>query len=156
MFANTMPTWDTVSASMAECYITIDGRRYSFANAISLKAKVEKVKVEVPILGRLTKGQKATGWKGTGNATFHFNASTLRMVMMKYMETGIDTYFSILVANEDPTSKVGRQEVILTDCNLNSMDLAAFDASGEILEEECDFTFEGSEMPRQFKPLPLG
>ena len=43
--------------------------------AINLEAKFEKNKTEVPILGKTGKGNKATGWKGTGSATFHYNTS---------------------------------------------------------------------------------
>ena len=31
---------DTVSAALAECYVTIDGNRYCFMQAINLEAKV--------------------------------------------------------------------------------------------------------------------
>ena len=43
---------DTVSAKLAECYVTVDGNRYNFMQAIKLEAKVEKTKTEVPILGK--------------------------------------------------------------------------------------------------------
>lgn len=69
---------DTVSAALAECYITIDGNRYCFMQAINLEAKVEKIKSEVPILGKPGRGNKAAGWKGTGSATFHYNTSVLK------------------------------------------------------------------------------
>lgn len=66
---------DTLSAALAECYITIGSRRYNFMQAINLEAKFEKNKTEVPILGKTGKGNRATGWKGTGSATFHYNTS---------------------------------------------------------------------------------
>lgn len=53
---------DTVSAKLAECYVTVDGNRYNFMQAIKLEAKVEKTKTEVPILGKTGKGNKSTGW----------------------------------------------------------------------------------------------
>ena len=75
---------DTISASLAECFITIDGNRYNFMQAINLEAKVEKTKSEVPILGKTGKGNKSTGWKGTGSATFHYNTSIFRKILEKY------------------------------------------------------------------------
>lgn len=33
---------DTLSAALAECYITIGSRRYNFMQAINLEAKFEK------------------------------------------------------------------------------------------------------------------
>ena len=37
---------DTVSAQLAECYVTIEGNRYNFMQAIDLEAKMEKTKTE--------------------------------------------------------------------------------------------------------------
>ena len=133
---------DTVSASLAECYVTIEDKRYNLMQAINLEANFEKNKTEVPILGKTGKGNKATSWTGTGSATFHYNTSVFRMLMYRYKETGQDVYFDIQVTNEDPTSSVGRQTVILKDCNVDGGILAKFDADAEYLDEDMDFTFE--------------
>jgi len=151
--ANIMNAKDTVSASLAECYVTIDDKRYNFMQAINLEAKIEKTKTEVPILGKTGKGNKSTGWKGTGNATFHYNTSIFRNLLKQYKEYGEDIYFDIQITNEDPTSAVGRQTVILRDCNMDGGILAKFDADGEYLDEEIDFTFEDFEIPETFSVL---
>ena len=114
---------------------------------------MEKTKNQVPILGKTGKGNKAVGWKGTGKATFHYNSSIFRRLLYQFKEQGEDLYFDIQVTNEDPTSSVGRQTVILKDCNLNGGILAKFDAGEEYLEEECEFTFEDWEMPEAFEEL---
>ena len=151
--AQIMNAKDTVTASLAECFITIDGTRYNFMHAINLEASIEKTKTEVPILGKTGKGNKSTGWKGTGSATFHYTSSMFRSLLVKFKETGEDVYFDIQVTNEDPTSSIGRQTVILKDVNLDGGILAKFDADGEYLDEDVDFTFEDFEMPEQFKQL---
>lgn len=144
---------DSVSASLAECFATIEGNRYNLMQALNLEAKLEKTKTEVPILGKTGKGNKATGWKGTGSATFHYNTSIFRELLERFKNTGEDIYFDIQVTNEDPTSAVGRQTVILKDCNIDGGILAKFDADGEYLDEDMDFTFEDFEMPEKFKLL---
>ena len=144
---------DTVTASLAECFVTIEGTRYNFMHAINLEASIEKTKTEVPILGKTGKGNKSTGWKGSGSATFHYTSSMFRTLLVKFKETGEDIYFDIQVTNEDPTSSIGRQTVILKDVNLDGGILAKFDADGEYLDEDVDFTFEDFEMPEQFKQL---
>ena len=131
MARSVMHAKDTVSASLAECYVTIEDKRYNLMQAINLEANFEKNKTEVPILGKTGKGNKATSWTGTGSATFHYNTSVFRMLMYRYKETGQDVYFDIQVTNEDPTSSVGRQTVILKDCNLDGGILAKFDADAE-------------------------
>lgn len=104
-------------------------------------------------MGKPGKGNKATGWKGTGSATFHFNTSIFRNLLKRYKDTGEDVYFDIQVTNEDPTSSVGRQTVILKDCNMDGGLLAKFDADAEYLDEDMDFTFEDFEMPETFTML---
>lgn len=144
---------DSVSASLAECFVTIEENRYNFMQALNLEAKLEKTKTEVPVLGKTGKGNKATGWKGTGSATFHYNTSIFRELLERFKNTGEDVYFDIQVTNEDPTSAVGRQTVILKDCNIDGGILAKFDADGEYLDEDMDFTFEDFEIPEKFKKL---
>ena len=143
----TMHAKDTISAALAECFVTIGTHRYNFMQAIDLEAKFEKVKTEVPILGKPGRGNKAAGWKGTGSATFHYNTSIFRQMMLDYKDTGQDTYFEIQITNEDPTSRVGRQTMILIDCNIDGGILAKFDADADYLDEEMDFTFEDFSMP---------
>lgn len=149
----TMRAKDTISAALAECFITIGTRRYNFMQAIDLEAKFEKTKTEVPILGKTGKGNKATGWKGTGSATFHYNTSIFRQMMLDYKDTGQDTYFEMQITNEDPTSEVGRQTIILKDCNIDGGILAKFDADADYLDEDMDFTFEDFSMPESFTDL---
>ena len=144
---------DTVSAQLAECYVTIDGNRYNFMQAINLEAKMEKTKTEVPILGKTGKGNKAAGWKGTGSATFHYNTSVFRKVMKEYKNSGKDIYFDMVIVNDDPTSDAGSQSITLIDCNLDNVIVAKFDADGEYLDENFDFTFEDWDMPEEFDVL---
>ena len=148
-----MKAKDTVFAALAECFITIGTRRYNFMQAINLEVKIEKNKTEVPILGKTGKGNKASGWKGTGSATFHYNTSIFRQMMIQYKDTGEDIYYEIQITNEDKTSAAGRQTMILMDCNIDGGILAKFDADGEYLDEDMDFTFEDFKMPEAFKDL---
>lgn len=148
-----MKAKDSVSAKLAECYVTIGDRRYNFMQAIKLEANFDKNKTEIPILGKTGQGNKSTGWTGSGSATFHYNTSIFRQMMLDYKNTGEDVYFDIQVTNEDPTSSVGRQTIVLQDCNIDGGILAKFDADGEYLDEDMDFTFEDFAMPEKFVDL---
>lgn len=144
---------DVISGSLAECFITIEGNRYNFMQAINLEASMEKNKVEVPILGKTGKGNKATGWSGSGSATFHYSTSIFRELLYRYAKTGQDFYFDIQITNEDPTSTIGRQTVILKNCNIDGGILAKFDADADYIEEDFDFTFDDFEIPEKFTML---
>lgn len=144
---------DALSAKLAQCYVTVDGRRYNFMQMIDLEAKMEKTKIEVPILGNTANGNKSAGWKGTFKGTAHYNQSIFRDLLLRYKKTGEDVYFDMQIVNDDPTSAAGRQSVILTGCNLDGGILAKFDADGEYLDEDVTGTFEDWKMPEKFKVL---
>ena len=148
-----MNSKDAISAKLAECFITIGNNRYNFMQAINLEANFERTKTEVPILGKTGTGNKSTGWKGTGSATFHYNTSIFREMMLKYKDTGEDVYFDMQITNDDPTSDAGRQTVVLIGCNIDGGVLAKFDADGEYLDEDMDFTFEDFKIPEGFTLL---
>ena len=59
------------------------------------------------------------------------------------------------ITNADPTATdVGRQTIILYDCNFDNVTLAAFDAdSDDTLTESIDFTAERFELPESFTDM---
>lgn len=144
---------DTVSAKMAECYCTIKNKRYNFMQMINLEANIEKDKSEVPILGQMGKGNRSTGWKGSGSATLHYNQSVFRKMLEDFKDTGEDIYFKVVITNNDPTSDAGRQTITLIDCNIDGGVLAKFDADGEYLDEDVDFTFDDFTIDKEFTNL---
>lgn len=151
--AETMHARDAIHGAQGEAFVTIEGTRYNFAQLINLEARMEKTKTQVPILGKTGKGNKSTGWEGTGSATFHFNTSIFRQLLYRYKETGEDIYFDVQVTNEDPSSNVGSQTIILKDCNLDGGIIALIDADAEYLEDSFDFTFEDWELVTPFNIL---
>lgn len=149
----TMHARDAIHGAQGRAYVTIDGNRYLFAQLINLEARMEKTKTQVPIMGRVSKGNKSTGAEYSGSATFHFNTSMFRKLLKRYKDTGEDVYFNIQITNEDGSAKVGRQTTILIDCNLDGGILASLDADAEYLEDSIDFTFEDWDMPEEFTTL---
>lgn len=151
--ASIMKARDAVAGGLAQCYATIEGKRYNFMNLINFSAEFEKEKTKVPILGKTGKGNKAAGWSGTFEGTAHYNSSIFREMAYKYKETGEDIYFDMQVTNEDPTSAAGRQTVIVKDCNLDGGIIAKFDADAEYLDEDVSGTFEDFQIPEKFNVL---
>ena len=149
----TMKAKDAIAASLAECFITVGQNRYNFMQMINFEANFEKIKTEVPILGKTGNGNKSSGWKGTFSGTMHYNTPVFRDMLLKYKDTGEDVYFDIQVTNDDPASASGRQTIVFMDCNIDGGLLAKFDADGEYLDEDIEGTFEDFKMPEKFKIL---
>ncbi len=151
--SNVMLSKDAVSAKLAKCFVTIGDRRYLLLQAKDIEAKFKKNKKKVAILGQTGQGNKATGWEGSGKMTIYYNTSIFTDLLIQYKDTGEDTYFDMQIENNDPSSAAGSQTIILKGCNIDGGLLAAFDADGDWLEQDIDFTFEDVNMPEKFKIL---
>ena len=145
-----MDALEAVAGSMATAYVTLGGVRYRLLQLKNFEASMEITVSDVPILGKTGKGHKPSGWNGTGKGTAHYNQSILREVWLAYKNTGALPEMDIQVTNEDPTSSVGRQTVILKNCLTKGGILTKFDADAETLEEDIEGTFDDWEMPEKF------
>ena len=133
---------DTISGQEGRAYATINGQVEEMFYVRTLEATIEKQKTEVRTLGRRGVQHKASGWTGTGTMTIYYVTSLFRQLMLNYIKTGRDVYFDITVVNEDPTSTIGRQTVVLKNVNLDSVVVARLDTETEVLDEEVSFTFD--------------
>lgn len=147
---------DTISGQEAKAFMTISGRNEELFYAKKLESKIEKEKSEGKTLGKRGTQSKAKGYKGTGTLTVYKVTSLFIELMIKYMKEGIDTYFDLTVVNEDPTSSVGKQTVVLKDCNFDEVSIALFDVDSEALEEDMSFTFDDIDLLNKFKKPVLG
>ena len=150
----TMNAVDAIYGSMADAYVVLDGNRYHMIQMVNFDSTFTPNIVDVPILGRVTKGHKMAGGSGSWSASAHFNTSVFRMWILAYKKTGRLVPFEIHVSNEDPSAAVGRQTVILRDCLLDKVTLAKFDANDAVLDEDISGTFDDFEIPEQFANLP--
>ena len=120
---------------------------YAFESSMEINIQ------EVPILGKTGKGNKPSGWTGTWKGTAHYNQSVLRKYFLEYKKTGRLPSFDIQVTNEDQSTSLGRQTIILKNCLAKGGILAKYDAGAEILDEEIEGTFDDWEMPETFSLL---
>ena len=147
---------NTISGQEGRAYATISGEVHEMFYVKKLEAKVEKEKAEIKTLGRRGTQHKAKGWKGTGSMTIYYVTSRFRELMLDYIRTGRDTYFDIMVVNEDPSSTIGNQTVVVQGVSLDSVVMASLDTEAEALEEEIAFTFEDVKVLNSFIPPVLG
>lgn len=145
---------DTISGKEARAYLSIDGRNEELFYAKKLKAQVKKKKKSGNVLGHRGEQHKAAGWSGDGDMTLYYVTSLFRELMLKYMKTGVDTYFDLTVTNEDPTSTIGKQTIVLKNCNFDEINMAIFDVDNESLDEDIKFTFSDVDLLDKFnKPV---
>ncbi|MFI3114543.1 MAG: phage tail tube protein [Clostridia bacterium] len=141
---------DIISGSEATAYMTVNKENELMFYATSLTATATKEKISLKTLGKRGTQYKTNGWSGSGKMTIYYATSRFRELMSDYISNGIETPFSIMVTNEDPTSTLGKEEVVLKNVTLNSVVMTAFDVSKNILSEEISFTFDDIELLSTF------
>jgi len=141
---------DIISGQEATAFLKINGRMEKLFYAKSLKAIAKKKKVFIKTLGKRGAQAKTSGFEGTGNMVIYSVTSIFKKYMSDYIKTGRDIYFDIQVSNDDPTSSIGRQTIVLKNCNIDSVTMANFDIYAESLEESMDFTFDDVDILEMF------
>lgn len=148
-----MKAEDAISGKLGRVYATINGNVEEMLYVKNVEAKIDKKKIAVPVLGLTGDQHKAGGWSGTGSMTIYYATSLFREMMLEYIKTGKDTYFDLLIENDDPTSGIGVQTTILKGVNLDSIVIAKIDVESETLDEDVSFTFNDVDMPNKFKRM---
>lgn len=141
---------DTVNGREGTVYATIKGKVYNLLEIKTLEAKVEKQKSDIPVLGFRGIQTKAKGYKGSGSIEAYYVSSLPRQTLIDYMNTGVDTYFTIVVTNEDKTTSLGAQRIQLNNVNIDSAVIAKVDVDADNLTESYDFTFDSAEVLQAF------
>ena len=83
--------------------------------------------------------------------TIYYGTPIFIKMVQEYVKSGKIPYFDLQVENDDPSTSVGKQTVLLTNCKLQKVPLAILDADTEFLEEEVGFSFTGIEVLDWFK-----
>lgn len=148
-----MKASDAISGKEGSVIANLGGTIYEVAEMKNITAKITKKKAEFRSLGHRGDQHKATGWSGTAQATLHYGNSKWLKMMIDYIKTGKDQYFSVILTNEDPTSELGVQRVRLDGCNLDEADISKIDVDADILDMAVNFTFDDVDLLDEFAPI---
>jgi hypothetical protein len=149
----TLAALDTVQGALGRGYMKTGDTREELLYAKNIEAKFEKKKTNFKVLGTLQDKHRAGGWSGSGSMNIYYCTSVFRQMAHKYATTGVDTYFDLVLENDDPGSNVGKQIILLKNVNIDDITLFMVDVDAEYLEEDVSFTFEGFEILQDFDPV---
>lgn len=139
-----------ISSNEATGFITIDGENIELFFAKSIEAKITKNKEDVKAIGSRMVGKKATSASGEGTLVIYEVTSRFKELFTDYINNGIDKYVTLMVTNEDKSTKYGAETKLLTGVNFDEITIAQFDADDGLIEEELPFTFEGIEILKKY------
>lgn len=149
----TLKAWDTINGALGTCYAIIDGQKEEMLYLKNIDAKIKKNKREIKVLGQTGMKHKASGWSGSGTMTVYYATTKFRELMLEYIKDGKDTYFEIIIENNDPSSEIDRQTVSLKQVNIDTMTIAKLNINNTELDEEMSFTFNDVEILNSFLPV---
>lgn len=149
----TLKAWDTINGALGTCYAIIDGKKEEMLYLKNIEAKIKKNKREVKVLGQTGTKHKASGWTGSGKMSIYYSTSKFRELMLSYIKNGKDTYFEIIVENNDPSSEIDRQSIALKQVNIDNMIMTKLDINNTELDEEITFTFNDVDILNSFIPV---
>ena len=136
MAYNFMPANDAPSAKLATAYVTIDNRRIAMLHAKSFEANANIETTEVPVLGQMIKGRKATGMSLKLDMVVYKVSEDFDGLIEEYKKTGVMPTFDIQVTSEDPATSMGRSTKIYNDCIIDGdVLLSKFDTEGDFVEQ---------------------
>ena len=150
---NILQAQDAVNGREGIATAIIDGKVVELMELANITATVEKNKTEFKAMGTRNTQNKSTGWKGTGSANVRYISSRWAKMIQEYCKTGKDTYFTIVVTNEDPGSATGKQVIQIIGCNIDSTDIAKLDIDTEILDQDINFTFNDFNILQEFTEI---
>lgn len=134
-----MNTQDAISANFAECFVTLDGQRYSMLMAKEFEGKASINSKEVYKLGNVVVGHKAQTVVLAFSMTIYKCTEVFDTVVERFIKTGVMPTFDIQTSNEDPASSVGRSIKIYNDCMLDGdVLLSMFNAEGDFVEQSIE------------------
>ena len=146
----TLKASDIPAGSEAIAYIELDGKIEEFFYAKSIEASADINKSDVKVMGKRGVQKKPTGWEGSGSMTIYYITTLFRKMAQKYAKEGILPAFKLIVTNEDKSTTIGKQTVVLYDCTLDSVNLVKFDVDSDALDEDIDFTFSDFDILDEF------
>ena len=151
MLNRTMNTQDAVSANFAECFVTLNGTRYSMLMAKNFEGKASINTKEVYKLGSPIVGHKAQTVAIAFSMTVYKCAEIFDQVVEDFIKTGVMPVFDIQISNEDPATSIGRSTKIYNNCILDGeVLLSMFNSEGDFIEQSIEGYCDGFTRPEKY------
>ena len=151
---NVLLARDVINGQQGRATANINGSVQDMSYVRNIEVTFTKNQAEVKTLDYSGTQHKAAGWSGSGTMNLYYMTTEFREQALKYAKTGVDTYFTITITNDDPSSSIGTQTVVLYNVNIGTLILAKLDVDSDTLDEDVDFTFDDFDILDKFgKPV---
>ena len=148
---------DALNGKSGSGFMTINGENHEMFGMKKFQSDAEFQESDFKVVGTTLVQKKTTGVSLTGSMTIYYGTPYFLRLLQEYLKTGKLPYFTLQITNDDPSTTVGTQTVVLYDVKLQKIPVAILDAEAEYLEMEVSFSYRTLEVLDWFKdPEQLG
>lgn len=145
---------DALNGKSGSAFMTIDNQNVEMFNMKKFQSDAEFQESDFKVVGTTLTQKKTTGVTLTGSMTIYYGSPHFLRLLQEYLKTGKMPYFTLQITNDDPSTSVGTQTVVLYNVKLQKMPIAMLDADADWLEEEVSFSFTNIEVLNWFNDQP--
>ena len=132
---------DALNGKSGTAFLSRNGENHELFGLKKFESNAEFQEADFKVVGTTLVQKKTTGVTMTGSATIYYGTPYFLKMLEEYLKTGALPYFTIQITNDDPTSSVGKQTVVLYNVKLSKTPIALLDADSDWLESEISFSF---------------
>ncbi|MEY8339077.1 phage tail tube protein [Lachnospiraceae bacterium 62-35] len=148
---------DALNGKSGTGFMTINGENREMFGLKKFQADAEFQESDFKVVGTTLVQKKTTGVSLTGTMTIYYGTPDFLKLLSEYLKTGKLPYFTVQITNDDPSTSIGTQTVVLYNMKLQKLPIAMLDADAEFLEMEVSFSFTNLEVLNYFNdPAQLG
>lgn len=145
---------DALNGKQGSAFITLDGRNIEMFGLKKFNSDAELQESDFKVVGTTLVQKKTTGVSLTGSMTIYYGTPHFIRILQDYIKTGKLPYFTIQITNDDPSTSVGTQTVVLYNVKLQKVPVAVLDAEADFLEMEVSFSYTSMEVLNYFNDVP--
>lgn len=148
---------DALNGKSGSAFATINGENHEMFGMKKFQSDVEFQESDFKVVGTTLVQKKTTGVSLTGTMTIYYGTPHFLRLLQEYLKTGKLPYFTLQITNDDPSTSVGSQTVVLYNVKLQKLPVAMLDADADFQEMEVSFSYTNIEVLDWFKdPAQLG
>lgn len=148
---------DGLNGKSGSGFMTIDGENHEMFQMKKFQSDAEFQESDFKVVGTTLVQKKTTGVSLTGSMTLYYGSPYFLKLLQEYLKSGKLPYFTLQITNDDPSTSVGTQTVVLYNVKLQKLPVAMLDADADFLEMEVSFSYTGLEVLNWFHdPAQLG
>ena len=149
---------DTLNGAEGSVVVTRNGQNFVAAGMRNLTPNAEIQSEDMRVIGTRVIQDKPNGVKQTGTGNVYYGSDLWREMVAEYIQTGVMPEFGLQITNNDPTTTLGTQVLVLYGCHLTgTIPLAILNSEETMLNYDFNFAWTRMALLQKFSaPAQLG